>query len=148
LKLKLAQKRIKVQLCNVNKQLSDNTLHIILAVFITLQSFFSGLAAKTDIRNNSSIQENFTLINLNKEHAHSESSGIILFFLNGESEAEFSEPLTNIFKQIKSFFALLNSFLSVNFDHDSNEIIKCENTTYRPSLLHIPLFLFTADLRI
>lgn len=94
------------------------------------------------------MQEDFTQIKLNKEHAHSEASGIILFNITGESETELTETATNFLKHVKIYFSHTTSLLSVVFEHNSEEILKRGHFTYRPSLLQIAIFLFNADLRI
>lgn len=107
-----------------------------------------GLFIKSDTFLKTSFQEDFTLIKLNKEHAHSEASGIILFNITGETETPLTKTAANCLKQIKIYLSHTAALLSFAFQHNSKEIIKCEHFTYRPSLLHIALFLFNADLRI
>ena len=133
--------------CN-SFELINRLFHIVVSLIIILQSSFLGLSVKSDNSNNQGIQEDFTQIKLNKEHAHSEASGIILFNITGETETEITETAVNFLKQIKLYLSHTNSLLSFAFQHNSEEIIKCEHFTYHPSLLHIALFLFNADLRI
>jgi hypothetical protein len=94
------------------------------------------------------IQEDYTFIKLNKEHAHSETSGIILFSVTGETDVEFNEAEEHAVKEIKHHLSGFYSLLSFAFQHHCKEVVKCEHFTYRPLLLHIALFLFNADLRI
>jgi hypothetical protein len=128
--------------------LLTRTLHIILIFFITAQSVFTGLSAKSVISNNDTFSNDFTQIQLNKEHAHSETSGILLFNETGEAETETEEFLNNGLKQIKLFSFLISSAVTSEYNHDTDEILKSECFTFHPSLLHIPLFLYNADLRI
>ncbi len=126
----------------------NKSFHVLLSLIIVLQSSFLGLPVKSDNNTFRSLQEGFAQIKLKKEHAHSEAGGIILFNITGETETELTETTVNFLKQIKIYFSHTASSLSVAFEHNSEEIIKCEHFTYRPSLLHIALFLFNADLRI
>ncbi len=123
-------------------------LHIVICFVIILQSSFLGLLVTSDTYQKTIFQEDYTFIKLNKEHAHSEASGIILFGVTGETETEFNEAEENAVKQIKHSLSGFYSLLSFAFQHHCKEIIKSEHFTYHPSLLHIALFLFNADLRI
>jgi hypothetical protein len=109
---------------------------------------FLGLSISAENGSKPTLQEDFTLINLNKEHAHSEASGIILFSITGETETELTETAVNFLKQIKTYLSHSISLAAYTFELSIKEIIKCGHFTYRPSLLHIALFLFNADLRI
>jgi hypothetical protein len=148
LKLKLAQFRIKVQLCTTILKLISNFFHIILAFFITLQPLLSGLSINTFCNSSASFQEDFTLIELNKEHAHSEASGLLLFSELSETETELNEAFAHMLKHIKQHFLIISVIADFILNNQSDEILKSESVTYHPSLLHIPLFLFTADMRI
>jgi len=130
------------------KQLYYRTLHIFLVIFITFQSCFAGLSAKPQHYGNSFFQNDFTLIQLNKEHSHSETSGLLLFSETGETETELNESFSEMLKVIKQHFIILSVITDLILNNESDEILKSESITYHPSLLHIPLFLFTADLRI
>lgn len=113
-----------------------------------LQSLFLGLSVSAENSSKPTLQEDFTLIKLNKEHSHSEASGIVLFSVTGETETELTETADNLLKQFKAYLLHTISLHAAAFEHLSKEIIKCEHFTYHPSLLHIALFLFNADLRI
>jgi hypothetical protein len=130
------------------KQLYYRTQHIFLVIFITFQSCFAGLSAKPQHDGVSVFQNDFTLIQLNKEHSHSEASGLLLFSELSETETELNEAFAHMLKHIKQHFLVISVLSGCSFNNASDEVVKSECFTFHPSLLHIPLFLFNALLRI